>query len=162
MDCHQLRILNYFQVEAHIENPPEDFPFTHVISIGGMTPPPIGLETVNNLRLCYDDIVSRNLYKVEEDGKPPKHRHIMRALQYAHGVLTPILIHCDAGVSRSSATALAIILSRLGPGREQEAIDRLLRIKRHIYPNDLLVQYTDEIIGCCGKLVKAFERTFKH
>ena len=46
-----------------------------------------------------------------------------------------LLIHCHAGISRSTAIALAILSQRLGPGKESEAMDELLRLRPEAVPN---------------------------
>ena len=37
-----------------------------------------------------------------------------------------VLIHCGAGISRSAAAAMIIYACWLGPGREQEAMEKVL------------------------------------
>ena len=64
-----------------------------------------------------------------------------------------LLIHCNAGVARSTAAALAILCDRLGPGREQEALDEMLRLRPIAVPNLLMVQHTDNLLGRGGALV---------
>ena len=51
--------------------------------------------------------------------------HVERALEFSRGQ-DSLLIHCQVGVSRSSAIALAVLADKLGQGCEQEALQRLL------------------------------------
>ena len=67
----------------------------------------------------------------------------------------PVIIHCKAGKSRSSAMALGV-LSKLYPDKsENELLDMLLAIRPQAAPNILMVEMLDELTGRGGKLVKA-------
>lgn len=68
-----------------------------------------------------------------------------------------LLIHCHAGVSRSTATAV-ILMSQFNPGREEEAFEHLRRIRPRSWPNGLLCAIADEKLGRHGKLVEAMAR----
>lgn len=66
-----------------------------------------------------------------------------------------VIIHCNAGVSRSTALALGV-LSLLNPrASENELIDRLLEIRPIAAPNILVVGLVDELTGRGGRLLKA-------
>ena len=89
----------------------------------------------------------------------PQDIHIERALKFAQLIDDgSLLIHCHAGISRSSAIALAIIADKLGVGNEEEAVKTLEFINPNCRPNRLLVKMTDEILERNGKLYnKVFE-----
>ena len=77
----------------------------------------------------------------------PQDIHIERALKFAQLIADgSLLIHCHAGISRSSAIALAIIADKLGEGNEEEAVKTLEFINPNCRPNRLLVKMTDEIL----------------
>ena len=79
------------------------------------------------LILRFDDI-----NKPMDDYIIPQMSHIKRALEFADKIEDgSLLIHCHAGISRSSAIALAVIAKRLGSGKEEEAVKTL----EHINPN---------------------------
>lgn len=65
-----------------------------------------------------------------------------------------LLIHCFHGVGRSAAIALAILADRLGPGREAEALDRLLELQPEATPNLVVVEIADRLLGRGGSLSK--------
>ena len=83
----------------------------------------------------------------------PQEEHVLQALSFADKIGDgSILIHCHAGISRSSAIALAIISKKLGSGKEVESIKILEKINPHARPNKLLVWLTDEILDRNKKL----------
>ena len=83
----------------------------------------------------------------------PEEKHVLQALSFAEKIGEgSILIHCHAGISRSSAIALAIITKKLGRGKEVESINILEKINPHARPNKLLVWLTDEILERNKKL----------
>jgi predicted protein tyrosine phosphatase len=64
-----------------------------------------------------------------------------------------LLIHCHAGVSRSTATAV-ILMAQNNPGREAEVFDELARIRPRSWPNSLMVGMADHLLGRGGALVR--------
>ena len=105
-------------------------------------------EHPKQLILCFDDI-SVPL----DDFIEPQEKHILQALSFADRIGEgSILIHSHAGISRSSAIALAIIAKRLGAGKEQDAISVLEQINPHSRPNKSIVWLTDEILERDRKL----------
>ena len=102
------------------------------------------------LVLCFDDIS-----QPVDNYILPTESHIKRALQFADELGDgSLLIHCHAGVSRSSGIALAIIASGRGKGHEKESVKELEKINPNCTPNKLIVWFSDEILGREGKLFK--------
>lgn len=64
-----------------------------------------------------------------------------------------LLIHCHAGVSRSTALAYGAISMILGPGLENEAFEALLGITHKPWPNRRVVECIDGILGRDGALL---------
>ena len=94
------------------------------------------------LVLCFDDI-SRPV----DDYILPEKKHIQKALKFADNIDGgSLLIHCFAGVSRSSGIALAIIAQGLGIGKEKKAVKELQRINPCCMPNKLVVWLADEVL----------------
>jgi len=81
-----------------------------------------------------------------------------------------ILIHCFAGQSRSTAAAILILADRLGPGREEEALDLFLSLIHEaqqkylrprdapVNPNRLMLHLGDRFLGRDKKLWKAIAK----
>ena len=102
------------------------------------------------LVLCFDDIASP-----KDEWILPKESHVHSALEFADNLGGgSLLIHCHAGISRSSGIALAIIAKGLGPGKEKKALMELEKINPNCAPNALVVWFTDEILGRGGTLFK--------
>ena len=56
-----------------------------------------------------------------------------------------LLIHCHAGISRSTA-AMLMVLAQAHPTETEEAIvDRLLKIRPQAWPNSRMVAFADEV-----------------
>ena len=111
----------------------------------------VQLECPRQLILRFDDIS----FPVD-DFEEPREIHIYKSLQFADKN-SSLLIHCHAGISRSSAIALAIISNKLGKGKEKEAVKILQEINPYCRPNKLLVQMTDKILEREEELLKAVQ-----
>ena len=80
---------------------------------------------------------------------------------FFHDVVEPgladgLLVHCYAGVSRSTASAY-ILLCLHNPGREGEAA-RLLRTQAgHAIPNRRMVELADDLLGRGGRMIDAVD-----
>ena len=82
--------------------------------------------------------------------EPPQRKHVMAIIEHAKQMLDSggwILCHCNAGISRSSATAFILKSIELGPGNEKQALIETLKIKSMIAPNEWMVELADEILG---------------
>jgi len=74
--------------------------------------------------------------------------------------LRHLLIHCHAGISRSTA-AMAMILAQVFPHEKEEAIvDRLMRIRPQAWPNSRMIEFADELLGREGRLSAAVGRIY--
>ena len=95
------------------------------------------------LVLCFDDISLP-----VDDYILPQKKHVEKALEFAEEIGDgSLIIHCVAGISRSSAIALAVIAKSLGIGKEEEAIKELQILNPYCLPNKLVVRLADEILG---------------
>ena len=71
-----------------------------------------------------------------------------------------LLIHCHAGISRSSAIALAVIARRLGSRKEEVAVNTLEHINPNCRPNKSIVEMTDEFLERDGNFIKRLMRRY--
>ena len=69
----------------------------------------------------------------------------------------PLVMHCYAGISRSTAGAF-ITACALNPGRDEAAIARAIRgSSKTAMPNIMLVGHADRILGRKGRMIAAVE-----
>lgn len=68
-----------------------------------------------------------------------------------------LLIHCNRGVSRSTAAAFIIMCMREPATSEAELMKRLRAVAPHADPCPMLVTYADEILGRDGRMADAVD-----
>ncbi|MGF1610095.1 MAG: tyrosine phosphatase family protein [Kiloniellales bacterium] len=120
--------------------PPHELPAT-----------PAGLAPERHLRLGLDDV-----YEALPGQVAPARSHIEALVGFAAGWDrdTPLLVHCFAGISRSTAAAL-ILLCLESERREAEAAELLARQAPHAQPNRRMIELADELLGRRGRLSAA-------
>jgi predicted protein tyrosine phosphatase len=69
----------------------------------------------------------------------------------------PMLIHCWAGISRSSAAAFLMACDR-NSGYEHDIAGELRRLAPFATPNRLMVTLADDLLGRRGRMVEAIGR----
>jgi predicted protein tyrosine phosphatase len=138
-------------------------PFPHVLSIVGTWPdsdPPGGWEVWNaygakKLRLVFDDVMRTTPHH----GDAPTEEHVKAIFEFADklapGKEGRTIIHCAAGISRSTGATLAIFMRILGAGNEKLAIRALLKIKKTLRPHRGITRMVDEQLGLEGRLIAA-------
>ena len=113
---------------------------------------PAAIAPERHLHLALSDIVEPMTGQVLPDTT-----HLERLLAFV-GVwdrAEPMVIHCFAGVSRSTAAAF-IAACALGPGRDEFAIARSLRhASPTATPNARMVALADGLLGRNGRMSEA-------
>jgi predicted protein tyrosine phosphatase len=66
-----------------------------------------------------------------------------------------LLIHCHAGISRSTAATLMILAQARPDEREDELADRLLQTRPQAWPNSRMITFADELLDREGRLMAA-------
>lgn len=87
----------------------------------------------------------------------PGTEHIEQFLAFARGWdrTTPLLVHCYAGISRSTAAAFIAAIA-LDPGHDERVLARLLRQRApSATPNPRLIALADDLLGRKGRMVDA-------
>jgi predicted protein tyrosine phosphatase len=105
-----------------------------------------------HLRLAFHDIP-----EPREGYTAPDAALLARLLDFAAGwnPARPMLIHCWAGVSRSTAAAFIVACQR-GPDRAERDIAQALRAAApYATPNPLLVSLADAALGRGGRMSAA-------
>jgi predicted protein tyrosine phosphatase len=72
-----------------------------------------------------------------------------------------LLIHCHAGISRSTA-AMAMLLAQVYPDEdESEIFARLLKIRPQAWPNSRMIRFADDLLARGGRLNAALGRLYR-
>jgi len=108
----------------------------------------------NHLRVQIDDITEHM------DGfVAPSEQHIEKVLGFVRGWdrSAPMVVHCYAGISRSTASAFAAACL-LNPHRDEIEIARRIRAASPIAsPNRLIVSLADKALGREGRMLRALD-----
>ncbi len=131
---------------------------THVLSIldpQAPTPPAFGAFGEHaRLDLRFHDIVK------EVPGQRAPERADVEALlgfgrSFAMQPQAHLLVHCEKGMSRSTA-ALTLILAQARPERPEAAVlAEVVRIRPKAWPNLRLIEIGDALLGRGGKIIAA-------
>lgn len=99
---------------------------------------------------------------------PPREEHVERVLAFGRSLVAEpwpaasLLVHCHAGVSRSTAS-MALILAQALPDRPAaEILGEVLRIRQQAWPNLRMMEMGDALLGRGGELVDAAHRIYRH
>ncbi len=113
---------------------------------------PQSIVEANHLLLDMDDITT------EMDGYvPPNEQHVGRLIDFVTSWkrTAPIVVHCYAGISRSTAGAF-ITACALNPGRDEARIARDIRsFSPTAQPNIRLVSLADNLLRRRGRMTEA-------
>jgi predicted protein tyrosine phosphatase len=108
----------------------------------------------NHLVLAVDDI------SMPMDGyAAPEDEHVERLIAFAGkwDRATPMVVHCFAGISRSTAGAF-VAACALNPSREEMQIAwDIRRASRTAQPNARIVAIADRLLARDGRMVRALE-----
>ena len=113
---------------------------------------PDGIDSERHLRLAMNDVAEAWGAEV-----PPAAHHVAKILEFGRAwtAEAPMLVHCWAGISRSTAAAYILLCDRAGPGREENIAQRLRAAAPHAFPNPLLVGLADEALRREGRMIEA-------
>ena len=115
---------------------------------------PASVLAANHLKVQMDDITEEL-----EGFVAPSESHIEQVLQFVRSWdrNAPLVVHCYAGISRSTASAFAAACA-LNPRRDEIAIARQIREASPIAsPNRLIVRLADKALGREGRMLRALD-----
>ena len=142
---------------ARLHETVEDTGARHVVSLIGdeaRIERPSGVVAGNHLWLRLHDI------SAPLDGYiMPDEKHIADLLKFVRrwDRRAPLVVHCYAGISRSTASAFASVCA-LNPHRHEKSIAQALRrASPTATPNIRIVSIADRLLGRDGRMVAAIE-----
>ena len=89
----------------------------------------------------------------------PAEEHVMRLIDFVldWGGQGPMVVHCWAGISRSTAAAYTALCA-VNPDVSEELIAaRLRQASPTAFPNRLIIQLADRALGRRGRMIRAVE-----
>ena len=96
------------------------------------------------------------------DYRPATPQHVRDVLDFCTdlGEGDHLLIHCMAGISRSTACAVAVLADHLGQGSERRAAEIVRSRRPQARPNRLVLSHADTLLGRNGVLLGACDDVF--
>lgn len=130
----------------------------HVVTLLAPDTPhdaPVGITPGRHLTLYFHDIVQ------PMDGHVPPgagDAETLIAFFRSWDQKDPMLVHCWAGISRSTAAAFTALCMFRPEADEEELALELRKASPSATPNRLIVSLADEVLGRNGRMVRAIEK----
>jgi predicted protein tyrosine phosphatase len=139
---------------------------SHVLSIldpGTAEPDAFGAFGEHaRLELRFHDVIDE-----QEGHVAPRPADVAKLLAFGEDLLREppedahLLVHCHAGISRSTA-ALTLLLAQARPDRPAaEALAQVVRVRPHAWPNLRVVELGDTLLGRRGEIVAAVRAHYR-
>ena len=101
---------------------------------------------------------------------PPEPHHVEEILEFGKNLAATVtsrteghlLVHCHAGVSRSTAAMLALMAQVQPEETADDLFARLRDIRPRAWPNSRMVQFADDLLGRNGAFMPALARHYAH
>jgi predicted protein tyrosine phosphatase len=125
---------------------------SHVLSLISPDAEAPDAKAASHLVLRFNDIVG------PQDGlTPPSPADIETLIAFARAWTgpAPLLAHCWAGISRSTAASYIIACLHHAPGAERDLAQLLRRAAPEATPNKLMIALADEILQRNGQMIRA-------
>lgn len=128
---------------------------SHMITLldpASMIDTPQGVSPERHLRIGVNDIA-----EPAEGLILPDEAVVSRILEFGRGWTgeAPMIVHCWAGISRSTASAFALACERSPATAERDIARAMREAAPHAYPNRRIVALADDILGRGGRMVDA-------
>lgn len=143
----------------------ERFIPSHVISITDLNDEPLDFPApITVLRLAFFDIHAQTgmvgkMLSARDRGEYPCIGHAEIILEFGRQIPkgARLLIHCWAGVSRSTAAAYLLLCQHMH-GDECSAFELLKTIRPSAQPNRLIVKFGDRLLGAERRMLRCVDR----
>lgn len=92
---------------------------------------------------------------------PPREEHIARLLAFGRGLAAEppnnahLLVHCHAGISRSTAAMALILVEALPDAPARNILEEVLRIRPKAWPNLRVIEIGDAMLARNGEVIEA-------
>jgi predicted protein tyrosine phosphatase len=115
---------------------------------------PASISPDRHLRIHIHDIS-----EPMEGAIAPDPAHIQEMLSFAEtwDRSAPFLVHCWAGISRSTAAAFILLNQIHGQGREYDIAQTLRFYAPHAQPNRLMIRHADKLMNREGRMIGAVD-----
>lgn len=112
------------------------------------------------LELRFHDIID------ETPGMlPPTREHVMQLLAFGRGLPAEadahLLVHCHAGVSRSSASMALLLAQAMPECPAPDLFREILRVRPEIWPNLRIIELGDQALGRDGALITSAHDVYR-
>jgi len=124
---------------------------SHMLSLldpGEKMVTPITIRPENHVLINFEDVERPSKFA-------PTQQHVREILTWGYTVPDDnciAIVHCFAGISRSTAAGLALNIQRFGFNAEK--LSKWLEHRPNAWPNSLIARYADDLLGLNGKLIK--------
>lgn len=126
----------------------QDWGATRVVSL-------VDPKAVDRIPVREDRIIigMSDVNLVNASRTPPRPGQVLEVLEFTKNLQPTdrVLVHCHAGVSRSTAMAIGILCQHgMTPAA---ALAHVRSIRPQLWPNTLIIGYLDDILGLKGELL---------
>jgi predicted protein tyrosine phosphatase len=125
-----------------------------VINAQTMVETPSSIEPHRHLKIAVNDIAIPQPGLVH-----PRQEHIDAILRFGRewNHAGPLVVHCWAGISRSTAAAFITLCALNEEGIEAEIAKRIRAASPTATPNPLMIEIADDTLGRGGRMIAAIE-----
>jgi predicted protein tyrosine phosphatase len=139
---------------------------SHVLSILDPDAPELpvfgAFSEHERVELRFDDVIEDFPDKVA-----PRRQDVEEILAFGRDLVgepsatAHLLVHCHAGVSRSTAAMTLILAQARSDLAGDEILAEVLRIRRRAWPNLRIIELGDALLGRNGAIVSAVSRLYR-
>lgn len=114
------------------------------------------------LELRFHDVI-----EADPGMEPPTEEHVDRLLAFGRGLMREpsdgahLLVHCHAGISRSTAAMALILLQALPDRPAADVMQEVLRIREKAWPNLRMIEIGDAALGRNGEIIDAAVEVYR-
>jgi predicted protein tyrosine phosphatase len=108
------------------------------------------------LELRFHDVIEQ-----DPGMEPPHEEDVVRLLAFGRGLVREppkdahLLVHCHAGISRSTAAMALILVQALPDLPGPDVMQEVLRIRPKAWPNLRIIEMGDRLLGRAGEITTA-------